>query len=126
MELEDLYDAINAEFGFREYNITIDGIPYFVVHCKNRQEFQHVLDLVEQFPEICKRMYALPEAYSDDLSCIAVYLRTYGAMNCIYTLKYSVEYADFIRIYNNLNNEANQPAVFELPPAAVLLSQMQI
>lgn len=126
MELKDLYDAINAEFGFQEYNITVDSIPFFVVRCENRREFQHVFDLVEQFPKIGKQPDAQSKEYYGHLSSIAVYLRNYGAIRCTSTWKHSVEYADFIRIYNDLNNEANQPAVCELPPAAVLLSQMQI
>lgn len=126
MELEDLFEAIEAEFGFQKYNITIDGIPYFVVRCENRREFQRVFDLVEQFPEIGKQQDASRRAYSTSSQSVAVYLHTYGAIRCTHTWKWSVPYADFIRIYNDLNNEASQPAVCELPPAAVLLSQMQI
>lgn len=126
MELKDLFEAIEAEFGFQKQNQTMDGIPFFVVHCENRREFLHVFDLVEQFPEIGKQPDGRSKEYSGDLASIAVYLRTHGAIRCTSTWKWFVPYADFIRIYNDLNNEANQPAVFELQPAAVLLSQMQI
>lgn len=125
MELKDLFDAINAEFGFQEYNITDDGIPFFVVHCEDDREFRHVFDLVEQFPEVDKQ-FAWHKTFSSGLSNIAVYLRRHGAIRCTSSWKWTVPYADFIRIYNDLDSEVNQPAVFELQPAAVLLSQMQI
>lgn len=119
MELEDLFEAIEAEFRFHKYKV--DDIPFFVIRCENELEFRHVFDLMEQFPEVGKQ-FAWHKTFSSDLSNVAVHLRRYGAMRCTSTWEWTVPYEDFIRIYNDLNKEAIQPAVFELPPAAVLLS----
>lgn len=121
MTLEDLFEAIGLEFPYFRHNITVDGIPFFVVRCNNKPEFNSVFQTIDEV--ISEEIYVPKKgarAYTESSRNVAVYLRTYSPMRCASDWKLSVPYQDYIRIWDSLHDE---PEVLGLPDFSALLSE---
>lgn len=121
MTLEDLFAAVNAEFSYPGHDKTTDGIPFFVVCCDNKGEFDRVFQTIDEV--IGEERYVPKKnarGYTESLRSVAVYLRTHGPMRCTKDWEWSVPYEDYIRIWDSLHEE---PEVLCLPDFSALLSE---
>lgn len=122
MTLEDLFEAISLEFPYFGRNTTTDGIPFFVVRCNNKPEFNSVFQTIDEVIDE-KRHVPVKNArtYAESVRNVAVYLHKHGPIRCTKAWERSVPYQDYIRIWDSLHDE---PEVLGLPDFSALLSEV--